>query len=294
MFAIPAVHPIPAIVAIPAVLAMLAILAMRRKKHLGQHFLEAAWADKVLAAIDPQPADRFLEIGPGQGALTLRLAPRVSHVTAVEVDADMVAALAPAVPANVTLVHEDFLEFDWSALGAAPVRVAGNLPYNVSSPILFRLIDAHRSSGRIVDATLMLQREVADRLVARPSTGDYGVLAILVQLHADVRRLLTLPPGAFRPAPKVQSAVVRLEFRPPPVVLSNERVFEAMVRSMFTQRRKTLGNALKAFAASQGREARQALGEASLDPGRRAETLQLTELARLAEVFASGGGRAVL
>lgn len=260
---------------------------MQAKKHWGQHFLEPAWADKVLGAIDPQPADRFLEIGPGRGALTQRLAPRVSSVTAVEIDADMVAALRPVLPANVAVLHQDFLEFDWSEIGADPVRVAGNLPYNVSSPIVFRILEAHRGSGRIRDATLMLQREVADRLAASPSTSDYGVLAILVQLHADVRRLLTLPPGAFRPAPRVQSAVVRLSFRPPAVALRDERLFEAMVRSLFTQRRKTLGNSLKAFAAAQGRQAISALSAAGLDPRRRAETLQLTELARLAEVFAA-------
>jgi 16S rRNA (adenine1518-N6/adenine1519-N6)-dimethyltransferase len=186
------------------------------------------------------------------------------------------------------LLHRDVLELDWSTLGSDPVRVAGNLPYNVSSPILFRLLDAHRSSAHIVDATLMLQREVADRLVARPSTSDYGVLAILVQLHADVRRLLTLPPGAFRPAPRVQSAVVRLAFRPPAVTMRDERIFETMVRSVFTQRRKTLGNALKAFAAAHGRHALAALASADLDPRRRAETLQLAELARLADVFAYG------
>ena len=260
---------------------------MQSKKRWGQHFLEPAWADKVLAAIDPQPADRFLEIGPGQGVLTRRLAPRVASVTAVEIDADMVRALEPALPANVTVLHQDFLEFDWSRLGADPFRVAGNLPYNVSSPIVFRLLDAHRTSGRIRDAALMLQREVADRLAAAPSTSDYGVLAILVQLHADVRRLLTLPPGAFRPAPKVQSAVVRLSFRPPAVALRDERLFEAMVRSLFTQRRKTLGNGLKAFAVARGRGAIAVLSAAGLDASRRAETLQLSELARLADVFAA-------
>ena len=267
---------------------------MQAKKRLGQHFLDAAWAGKVLQAIDPQPSDRFLEIGPGHGALTLGLAPRVACLTAVEVDRDMVAALAPSLPENVTLVEQDFLEFDWAALGDGPVRVAGNLPYNVSSAILFRVLAAHRAAVRVVDATLMLQREVADRLLATPSTADYGVLAILVQLHADVRRLLTLPPGAFRPAPKVHSAVVRLAFRAPAVALSDEGLFEAMVRSTFTQRRKMLGNALRPFAAAQGRDARQALAEAGIDAGRRAETLQLTELARLAEVFASDRRRAVL
>ena len=116
---------------------------MRAKKRYGQHFLQAAWADKLVAAIDPDPADRFVEIGPGPGALTCRLAPRVAHVTAVELDVEMVERLRPGLPPNVTLIHGDFLGFDLSALAAdGRLRVAGNLPYNVSSPILFRLIAA--------------------------------------------------------------------------------------------------------------------------------------------------------
>jgi 16S rRNA (adenine1518-N6/adenine1519-N6)-dimethyltransferase len=222
---------------------------MRARKKYGQHFLEPVWAAKLVDAIAPQPHDRFLEIGPGPGVLTLRLAPRVAHLTAVEIDPQMVAALRPRLPPNVTVVETDILEFDLATL-ARPLRVAGNLPYNVSSPILFRLIAAHRARGGLVDATLMLQREVADRIQAAPGTGDYGVLAILTQLHADVRRLLTLPPGAFRPRPTVHSAVIQLRFREPAVALADERGFEAMVRSMFTQRRKTLANALRPFAAA--------------------------------------------
>src|SRR5918993_888866 len=170
---------------------------MRTRKRFGQHFLEAAWADKVVAAIAPQPGDRFVEIGPGPGALTFRLAPRVAHLTAIEVDRDLAAELAPRLRANVDLVEADILEIDLSPfLSGGPVRVAGNLPYNISSPILFRLIDAASENPGLLDATLMIQREVADRLEAMPGTGDYGVLSISVQLHADVRRLLTLPPGA--------------------------------------------------------------------------------------------------
>jgi 16S rRNA (adenine1518-N6/adenine1519-N6)-dimethyltransferase len=263
---------------------------MRPRKRLGQHFLESAWADKLVAAIDARPDDRLIEIGPGPGALTTRLAPRVAHLTAIEVDRDLAEALRPRLPANVTLVAGDFLDVDLTPwLAAGPVRVAGNLPYNISSPILFRLIEAHRLTGAILDATVMVQREVADRLVAVPGTGDYGVLSISVQLHAEVRRVLTLPPGAFRPPPKVHSAVVRLTFRPPAVALLDERVFDGMVRSMFTQRRKTLGNALAPFAESRGQDARAALGTAGIDPSRRPETLQLTELARLADALAAPG-----
>ena len=258
------------------------------KKRYGQHFLLPQWADKLVEAIEPRATDRFLEVGAGPGALTLRLAPRVAHLTAIEVDREMVDLLTPELPSNVTLVHQDFLETPVADLLAdGPLRVAGNLPYNVSSPILFRLIEAHTRHGRLVDATLMLQREVAERIEARPGTKAYGVLSISVQLHADVRRVLALPPGAFRPVPKVHSSVLRLTFRPPAVVLRDEAAFTAMVQSMFTQRRKTLSNALKPYAAVRGRDAGAALAAAGIDPTRRAETLQLDELARLAEFFGS-------
>ncbi len=263
-------------------------MSRRPRKRYGQHFLQAAWADKLVEVIEPAPVDRFLEIGPGPGALTLRLASRVAHVTAIEIDRELVASLRPRLPPNVTLIEEDFLDTDLgSLLGLHPIRVAGNLPYNVSSPILFRLLDFQRAHGRLVDATLTLQREVADRLEARPGTRDYGVLTILVRLRAAVDRLLSLPPGAFRPAPRVHSAVVRLSFQPPEVPIPDEKSFEAMVRSMFTQRRKTLANALKPFAEVQRRSAAEALAAAGVDLSRRPETLQLSELARLAEFFAS-------
>lgn len=261
---------------------------MYPKKRYGQHFLLPQWADKLVDAIEPRAEDRFLEIGPGPGVLTLRLAPRVAHLTAIEVDREMVDLLRPDLPPNVTLVHQDFLETPLDELlegTEGPLRVAGNLPYNVSSPILFRLIHGYTRHRGFVDATLMLQREVAERIEARPGTKDYGVLSISVQLHADVRRVLALTPGAFRPMPKVHSSVLRLTFRPPAVALTDEVVFEAMVRSMFTQRRKTLSNALKAFAATRGRAAAAALAASGIDPTRRPETLQLDELARLAEFF---------
>jgi 16S rRNA (adenine1518-N6/adenine1519-N6)-dimethyltransferase len=267
---------------------------VQARKKFGQHFLEPAWAERLVQAIDPQPADRFLEIGPGPGALTIRLAPKVAHVTAVEIDPAMIAALAPRIPGNVTLVQADFLDFDVRAAAAGPTRVAGNLPYNVSSPILFRLLAAFRAGAPLTDATLMLQQEVAERLQARPGTKDYGVLSILVQLHADVQRRLSLPPGAFRPAPKVHSAVVSLRFRPPAVHLADEPAFESMVRSMFTRRRKMLSNALAPFAEGRGADAAGVLEAAGVDPRRRAETLQLEELARLADAFARHAGRAVL
>lgn len=273
---------------------------MRPRKRFGQHFLAPAWADKVVEAIAPSAEDRFLEIGPGPGALTLRLAPRVTHLTAVELDRDLAADLAPRVPRNVDVVTADFLDFDLAPLlPAGPVRIAGNLPYNISSPILFKLLAAAGSVGSrddrgrrdsqdpasegLIDATLMLQREVADRLVASPGTKDYGVLTIFVTAQADVERVLTLPPGAFRPAPKVHSAVARLTFRPSVVPAPLRPVFDAMVKSMFTQRRKTLANAVRPFAESHGAVATHALSSAGIDPVRRPETLTLAELVALAE-----------
>ena len=262
------------------------------RKRFGQHFLEPVWADKVVAAIAPSPEDVFLEIGPGAGALTLRLAPRVKHLTAIEIDRDLITQLEPRLPENVSLVDGDFLEVELGPLLGAraqpspltPVRVAGNLPYNVSSPILFKLLEL-QTEHPITDATLMLQKEVADRIVAAPGSADYGVLSVLVQWKAAVTHLLTLPPGAFRPPPKVRSALVRLAFRPAEVTLADPAGFQQLVRSVFTQRRKTLSNALGPFAEGTGVAPAAALRQAGIDPTRRPQTLQLVEIARLADVF---------
>ena len=255
----------------------------RARKRFGQHFLESAWADKVVDAIAPRPDDRFVEIGPGPGILTARLAPRVADLTAVEIDRDLAARLAPSLPAHARVIVADVLHVDFAPLTRdGPVRIAGNLPYNISSPILFKTIDAARRTGGIVDATFMLQLEVAERLVAPVGTSEYGVLAILTQLHADVTRRLILPPGAFRPMPRVRSAVVRLAFRPPAVAIEDEARFERLVRTMFTQRRKTLLNALRPYAASIGRDAASMIAASGIDSRRRPETLDLAELARLA------------
>ena len=277
------------------------IRSMRIRKRFGQHFLQPDWADKLVAVIDPRPHDRFLEIGPGAGVLTLRLAPRVEHLTAVEVDRDLVAGLAPNLPPNVRLIESDFLamNLDDIVAGGPALRIAGNLPYNVASPILFRLLESWREWARRFeagphgrtgsrpwrDATLMVQREVAERLEASPGSREYGVLSICSQLYANVRRLLNLPPGAFRPPPQVHSAVVHLTFRPAVVALRDHRVFEQMVRAMFTQRRKMLSNALAPFAASRQVDPRAALEASGINPARRPETLDLAELGRLAEYF---------
>jgi 16S rRNA (adenine1518-N6/adenine1519-N6)-dimethyltransferase len=269
---------------------------VKARKRFGQHFLEPVWIAKLVAAINPAPADRFIEIGPGHGALTEPLAARVDRLAAIEIDRDLAADLrARAIP-NVLVICADVLDMDLgeiarnklAATAATRVRVVGNLPYNITSPILFRLLDAATATNLFADATLMLQKEVADRLVAVPGTGDYGVLTLTTALAADVTRLLDLPPGAFRPMPRVRSAVVRVSFRPPNVPVRDTKLLVEMIRSVFQQRRKTLANALSPFAVSRGADPRAMLSAASIDPSRRPETLQLIELARLADVFQPG------
>jgi 16S rRNA (adenine1518-N6/adenine1519-N6)-dimethyltransferase len=269
----------------------------RARKRFGQHFLEPAWVNKLVEAIAAGPDDWILEIGPGRGAITRPLAGQARRLLAIEVDRDLAASLAGAALPNVTVVTGDVLEIDldaviaeWLGMPAGPaerIRIVGNLPYNISSPILFALLDFASRTGGLLDAVLMLQREVADRLVGNVGTGDYGVLTVLTALHADVSRVLLLPPGAFRPPPKVHSAVVKLSFRPPTVRIADSDVFVRMVRAMFTQRRKTVANALKSFAADRGVDMAEALGQAGIDPRRRPETLELAEIAALARVFGS-------
>lgn len=261
----------------------------RPRKRFGQHFLEAAWVTKLVNAIDPQPQDVFIEIGPGRGALTRPLAARARLVIGIEVDRELAAALASEATPNVRVLTGDVLQTRVEdvapAEDAARLRVVGNLPYNISTPILFRLLDWHAATPRLVDATLMLQREVADRLVARPGTKDYGVLSVMLARRTRVSRLLTLPPGAFRPAPQVTSAVARLEFLPDAQVLVAPPLFDGLVRAVFSQRRKTLGNALRAFATGRGADAVTAIRQARLDPGQRPETLDLDAFLRLSRAL---------
>jgi 16S rRNA (adenine1518-N6/adenine1519-N6)-dimethyltransferase len=281
----------------------------RARKRFGQHFLERPWADKLVAGLQVAPEDVFVEIGPGLGALTRPLAETGVAIRAIEVDRDLAATLAEWAPPNLALVTGDFLALDDAEVlpaGDGPVRIVGNLPYNLSSPILFRILALARATGRVRDAVVMLQREVADRVVAGPGHGDYGPLAVMLGLFADRSRLLSLPPGAFRPAPRVHSAVVRLAFRPPPVPVARFEAVDRLVRTAFQQRRKTLANALRPLVAD-GRQARDGaddtvaadaarpsaaavdlaavLAGAGIDPTRRPETLTPVEFVRLADAL---------
>jgi 16S rRNA (adenine1518-N6/adenine1519-N6)-dimethyltransferase len=272
------------------------------RKRFGQHFLEPAWVVKVVGAIAPAPGDVFFEIGPGRGALTRELTGRAARVTAFEIDRDLAEELRETAPSNLTIVAGDFLRSEWILENRPdrPVRIAGNLPYNVASPILFTLIDLYSAGIPVSDATVMLQREVADRLVARPGSKEYGVLSILVQLWADVERLLALPAGAFRPTPKVQSTLVRLRFHPPSPAPRSLETFTALVKAIFTRRRKTLENALLAFKPWDRAGLSAVLLRAGIDGRRRPETLAVEELVRLADAVDGpgdslpGGRRAML
>ena len=263
------------------------------RRRFAQHFLEPAWVPKVLAAIQPASTDAFLEIGAGRGALTDALAGAVASVLAIEMDRDLAARLRSRSGPRVAVVTGDVLEADLPAMAArlaatapgAAIRVAGNLPYNISSPVLFRILRAQRASRPFVDATLMLQREVADRLVARPATSNYGPAAVMTQLVAEVSRRLALPPGAFRPAPKVRSAVVQLRFREPAAAVADHDLFEQVVRRLFQRRRKMLLNAVAPLAAERSKTAANVVEAADLDGRRRPETLQLLEWAQLVDAL---------
>jgi 16S rRNA (adenine1518-N6/adenine1519-N6)-dimethyltransferase len=284
------------------------------RKRFGQHFLEPAWVDKVVAAIAPQTDDTFLEIGAGRGALTFPLAARAKAVVAFEIDRDLASTLQKIAPANVQIIAGDFLEAtsaidnrqltidNPSPVRASPslpdlsiaTRIAGNLPYYVASPILFKLSELFSSGYRFADATVMLQQEVVDRLIANPGSRTYGVLSILIQHVSNIEPLLALPPGAFRPAPKVRSALVRVRFHAPNPPVSDRALFTLIVQSVFTRRRKTLANALLSLDqrdspshSAPGLRPPQALARAELDGMRRPETLTLEEFARLSEVYAS-------
>ena len=261
----------------------------RPKRRLGQHFLEPAWVDKLVAAIGPERGQTFLEVGAGLGVLTLALAGRGVSVTAVEIDRELADDLAARAPATVTVVTADFLSLDVDSLALArPARAVGNLPYNVSPRILLKLLRCGAHGAGLSDATLMLQREVADRVTAAPGSRDWGPLAIATRLHALPRRLMTLPPGAFRPMPRVRSAVVELTLRPAPVRLRHPTLFDALVRALFSRRRKTTLNALRAFASRHTTvPAAELLARAGVDPLRRPEQLELSELAELSEVLAA-------
>ncbi|MDH5833128.1 16S rRNA (adenine(1518)-N(6)/adenine(1519)-N(6))-dimethyltransferase RsmA [Luteimonas kalidii] len=247
------------------------------KKSLGQHFLhERGVVERILLAVDPRPGEHLVEIGPGQGAMTFPLLRRHGSLTAIEFDRDLLVPLAEAAREHGTLklVHANVLDVDFTALaGGAPIRLVGNLPYNLSSPILFHALD-HAAVVR--DMHFMLQKEVVDRMAAPPGSKVYGRLSVMLQAWCEVTALFSVGPGAFRPPPRVDSAVVRLVPRPPASVgISDPARFAALVRDAFGQRRKTLRNALSRLCDE------ATLRAAGIDPQARAEQLPVADFVRL-------------
>lgn len=255
--------------------------AHRPRKRFGQNFLtDRSTAARIAAVIDPGPGDRLVEVGPGRGALTAPLLERCGTLDAIELDRDLVDQLEalPGPGQHLRLHQADALRFDYGELArerGGPLRLAGNLPYNIATPLLFHLLEQGEA---IADMHFMLQREVVDRLAAGPGTKTYGRLSVMVQMAAEVTPLFRVPPGAFYPVPKVDSAVVRLQRRGPDSPRpANPEAFDTLVARAFRTRRKTLRNALAGLCPD------ETIARAGIDPGVRAETLSVSDFLRLAE-----------
>ena len=253
----------------------------RARKRFGQNFLhDPQVIARILAHIHPRPGERIVEIGPGLGALTVPLMENVHEIDVVELDRDLIPRLKAACTGKGELhVHQaDALEFDFARLHPGePLRLVGNLPYNISTPLIFHLIE---SAALIHDMHFMLQKEVVDRIVAAPNSGDYGRLSVMTRYYCRPEKCLTVGPGAFRPAPKVHSAVVRLTpHATPPVEVHDLRTFKQTVTEAFNQRRKTLGRIFK------NRLNADDFKDLGVTPSARPETLDLTGFAALSNQF---------
>lgn len=248
------------------------------RKRFGQNFLQDSdvIAD-ILAALNPSSGEKIVEIGPGLGALTRPLLAAVNHLDAIEIDRDLAAALQDELAPRLKLHLCDVLNFDFHALGS-DLRIVGNLPYNISTPLLFHLATF---ADDLRDIHVMLQKEIVDRMVAAPGDSNFSRLSVMIQYRFAVDLLIEVPPTAFRPAPKVDSAVVRLvPLRPLPHATVNEKVFAQVVVAAFSQRRKTLRNSLASVLTASDLEA---LGIA---PGARAQELSVAQFVAIADFVA--------
>lgn len=262
---------------------------MHAKRSLGQNFLvKSHYSEQIVTSVRPQPDETIIEIGPGQGALTELLVASGAQVVAIELDRELAPLLARQFSgsANFRLIEADALDVDFceAIAPATTARVVANLPYNISTPILQRLIQQRHC---LSEMTLMLQREVVERIIAPPGGKECGYLSVFVQFYCEAESLFDIPPGAFRPVPKVVSSVVRLKIRQQPAAeVSDEQLFLELTKTLFAQRRKTIYNNLRSGAArlrlTDAAQISRLLSESELDPQRRAETLSIAELARLA------------
>lgn len=254
----------------------------RARKRFGQNFLhDQHWIGRIVRSIDAKPEDAIIEIGPGQAALTREIIACAGHETAVEIDRDLAAFLRTQfAPEALTLIEADALTLDWATvLEGKRLRIIGNLPYNISSPLLFALM---KGAHRVIDQHFMLQKEVVDRMTAEPGSKTYGRLSVMLQYRYVMHKLFDVPPGAFVPPPKVTSSIVRMIPRPveslPEVDLE---VFGEIVAAAFLQRRKTLRNAVSAFLTE------DEIRAAGIDPTLRAEALDVNAFVALANATAA-------
>lgn len=252
------------------------------RKRFGQNFLsDSTVIERIVQAINPQPDDRLVEIGPGLGALTCPLLALMGELDVIELDRDIVPKLRLNCghKGQLNIHNVDVLKYDFAELFEVnrKLRIVGNLPYNISTPIIFHLV---KYADRIYDMHFMLQKEVVQRLAAAPSTSDYGRLSIMAQYHFRVSPLFLVPPEAFQPKPRVESAIVRLiPHGKKPVTVSSEQTFSQLVKQAFSQRRKTIRNVLKNMCTP------EQLASAEIDPGQRPEQLDLAQFARLSNVL---------
>lgn len=256
----------------------------RARKRFGQHFLaDPGIIDAIIRAVHPTKDDVIVEIGPGQGAITDALARKAGHLHAVELDRDLVARLRHQYDGNpdVTVHEADALQFDFSALGDR-IRVVGNLPYNISTPLLFHLL---KFRGQILDMHFMLQKEVVARMAAGPGSKTYGRLGIMLGCHLGIESLFDVPPEAFEPPPEVTSAVVRLDPLPPDTFdIQDEAGLSTLVSTAFMQRRKTLRNSLKKLVDRPDFEA------TGIDAGQRPEQVSIADYIRLSNYLRQKSG----
>jgi 16S rRNA (adenine1518-N6/adenine1519-N6)-dimethyltransferase len=264
------------------------------KKRLGQHFLvDRNILNKVIRTARVGKEDVVLEVGPGLGEMTLGLAQKAGRVIAVEIDSKLVELLKKKMSAipNVQIIWGDILKVDFSSLfrqAGKPLKVVANLPYQISTPLLFRFIESKQTFSALF---LMLQREVAERMAASAGTKKYGPLSISIRAFSDVSIQFIIKPSAFFPAPKVESALVRVAWKEKPMIeMKDEEWFKRVVKACFGYRRKTLVNALKHSGLSLPGSVESRMGEIDIDPRRRPETLTIEEFARLAEALKTWKG----
>jgi 16S rRNA (adenine1518-N6/adenine1519-N6)-dimethyltransferase len=269
---------------------------VKPKQSLGQNFLiDENIVGNIIRDLRPTLGDAIVEVGPGQGALTGRLAERAGHLLIVEIDGRVIEELRERFAApNVVILHEDFLEVDlaeWAARLGAPLRIVGNLPYHLTSPILFKVFDAARS---VRDLTIMVQREVARRIIAGPGTKEYGILSVMTRFHGTPKHLFSVSPNCFFPRPKVTSSVLQITMHPAggaPAGLDPE-LFRTVVRTAFGKRRKTLRNSLR-FLPYPEPTVLRVVESLSFPLEKRPEELSLEEFIELARQIARTLGRAL-